>query len=272
MSSEMAALPDLTSDYEVDDADVEAFQRDGHVCLRGVARGDEASAYEEPIRRATLHAADRPPLEERDTYGKAFIQTTNLWRRDETTARFTLSPRFGRIAARLLGVPAVRVYHDQALFKEAGGGPTPWHQDQFYWPLDTDKTITMWMPLVDVTPDMGPLTFASGTQRMGFLGSFAISDESDRVFSDLVEERGLSLVNYQRLAAGDASFHAGWTLHSAPGNDSDRLRSVMTVIYYADGARLIEPDNANRAADLAAWFPGGAPGDLAASPLTPVVG
>ena len=37
---------------------------------------------------------------------------------------------------------SVRLYHDQALFKEAGGGITPWHQDQHYWPLDTDRTIT----------------------------------------------------------------------------------------------------------------------------------
>ena len=60
--------------------------------------------------------------------------------------------RFAGVAAALLGVDGVRLYHDQALFKEPGGGPTPWHQDQVYWPLATDRTITMWMPLVDL-PD-----------------------------------------------------------------------------------------------------------------------
>ena len=50
---------------------------------------------------------------------------------------------------------ALCLYHDQALFKEPGGGPTPWHQDQYYWPFDTDKTITMWMPLVEVGPVAG---------------------------------------------------------------------------------------------------------------------
>ena len=58
-------------------------------------------------------------------------------------------------AAHLLGVDGVRLSHDQALFKEPGGGRTPWHQDQCYWPLDTDKTITMWMPLVDVPGEVG---------------------------------------------------------------------------------------------------------------------
>lgn len=272
MSSVSKTLPDLSSPVEVSDGEVEAFRRDGHVCLRGVSTAEEAAAYEPVIREATLRDVDLPPLDERDTYGKAFIQTTNVWRRDDAVAAFTLSPRFARIAARLLGVPAVRLYHDQALFKEPGGGPTPWHQDQFYWPLDTDRTVTMWMPLVDVTPDMGPLTFASGSNHLGFLGQFAISDESDRVFAEMVESRGLSLVNSGSLAAGDATFHAGWTLHSAPPNESPKLRSVMTVIYFADGARLIEPQNPNQALDSAAWFPGCKPGEPAASSLTPVLG
>src|SRR5207249_11996994 len=56
------------------------------------------------------------------------------------------------------------LYHDQALFKEAGGGRTPWHQDMYYWPLDTDRTITMWMPLVDVPAEVGSMLFASGSQ------------------------------------------------------------------------------------------------------------
>lgn len=29
-----------------------------------------------------------------------------------------------------LQVDGVRIYHDQALFKSPGGGPTPWHCDQ----------------------------------------------------------------------------------------------------------------------------------------------
>lgn len=90
------------------------------------------------------------PLEERDTYGKAFIQIGNVWEKDESVRQFVLARRFAKIAADLMGVEGVRIYHDQALFKEPGGGHTPWHQDQIYWPLDTEHTITMWMPLVPI--------------------------------------------------------------------------------------------------------------------------
>src|SRR5947209_7477366 len=84
---------------------------------------------------------------QRDTYGKAFLQIMNLWERDEAVRRFALARRFGKIAADLMGVDGVRIFHDQALYKEPGGGFTPWHQDHIYWPLDTNNTITLWMPL-----------------------------------------------------------------------------------------------------------------------------
>ena len=58
----------------------------------------------------------------------------------------------------------VRMYHDQALYKEAGGGITPWHADQYYWPLETDKTITAWIPLQATPLEMGPLEFSAGSQ------------------------------------------------------------------------------------------------------------
>ena len=77
--------------------------------------------------------------------------------------------RFAATAAELLGVEGVRLYHDQALIKEAHGGATPWHQDQFYWPLPAGQTVTMWMPLVDVPDVVGSMTFGSGTHALGSL-------------------------------------------------------------------------------------------------------
>jgi hypothetical protein len=55
------------------------------------------------------------------------------------------------------------------------------------------------------------------------------------------------------MKAGDATFHNGWTLQSAPGNQSSTMRELMTVIYHADSARAIEPDKANRKSDLEIW-------------------
>jgi ectoine hydroxylase-related dioxygenase (phytanoyl-CoA dioxygenase family) len=128
----------------------------------------------------------------------------------------------------------------------------------------------MWMPLVDVPEEMGVLTFASGSHCDGELLSMAISDASERELSAIVKERGYRIAR-AAMKMGDATLHSGWTLHTAPPNRTDRLREVMTVIYFADGTRIIEPDNPHRPADLTRWFPGQRPGEIAASALNPLL-
>lgn len=269
---DQANLPDLSSDYTLSPEQISSFHKDGHILLRGVAAPNEISIYHSAIRQAVERFnTEKRALEDRDTYAKAFLQVMNLWVRDDAVRRFTLARRFGKIAADLLGVDGIRIYHDQALYKEAGGGRTPWHQDQHYWPLDTDNTVTMWMPLVDVTSDMGTMSFASGSQVEGYLGDLPISDHSDDELKKFIEARGYPTINSGDMKAGDATFHTGWTLHGAPGNQSSVAREVMTIIYVADGVRVGKTDNANRESDLRSWMPGLKPGDRVASELNPLV-
>jgi len=86
------------------------------------------------------------PSDDIDLYRNAFTQVYNLWTHSELIRTF-VSGRLASIAAELMGVDGVRVYHDQALFKEPGGTETPWHLDQYYWPLATNKVLTAWIPL-----------------------------------------------------------------------------------------------------------------------------
>jgi hypothetical protein len=266
-------LPDLASPYAVPEANLVEYAAKGHTILRGVATPEEVAAYQPLIRDAAYrHNKEQRPLEERDDpIAKALLQIWNLWTLDEASRRFTFAHRFARIAADLMGVDAVRIYHDQALFKESGAARTPWHQDQFFWPLDSDKMITMWMPLVDVSEEVGTMSFVSGSHKLGYLGDFPISDESERAFEQMIQETGLTVETHGAAAAGDATFHSGWQLHMAPENPSGNVREVMTVIYFADGMRVTEPENDAQRVDLDRWLPGLAPGDLAASELNPLV-
>jgi hypothetical protein len=265
-------LPALDEEYTISPTQTEQYRRDGHILLRGVASPAEVASFLPVIRAAVERlSTETRPLEARDTYGKAFLQVMNLWVSDEAVRRFVFSRRFAKIAADLMGAGGVRIYHDQALYKEPGGGKTPWHQDQYYWPLNTDKTITMWMPLVDISAEMGTMLFASGSQRHGYLGKLPISDESEEVLNRFITERGYELSNAGKLAGGDATFHSGWILHGAPGNQSARAREVMTIIYYADGARVTEAVNPNQERDMTRWLPGLKPGDAASSALNPLV-
>ncbi len=153
-----------------------------------------------------------------------------------------------------MGVDGVRLYHDQALYKEPGGGYTPWHQDQTYWPLDTTHTITLWMPLLDIPASVGSMRFASGSHAFGNLGMEGIGDDSQAYFDALIARARISRSHtHGALRAGDATFHAGWTIHGAAGNPSTTMRSVMTIIYFADGVRVRAADrfSARRPEDLA---------------------
>lgn len=250
----------------------EKLWHDGHVLLRSVASEDEIVQHGRAIREAAHRlSSEERPLVNRDTYGKAFLQVMNLWTKDEAVKRFVFEKRFAQIAADLLGVEKVRLYHDQALFKEPGGGHTPWHQDMYYWPLDTDKMVTMWMPLVDIDQEMGVITFASGSHIAGPVDNVEISDESEEILSAYIAERGFEIFSPKSMKAGDATFHLGWTIHSAGPNRSDKMREAMTIIYFADGARVTQPRSVHQQADLDVWLGSKLAGEVADGPLNPVM-
>jgi ectoine hydroxylase-related dioxygenase (phytanoyl-CoA dioxygenase family) len=248
------------------------YRAHGHALIPGLASADEVAAYRPAIEEAArIHNRESRPLTERETYGQAFLQTTNLWQVDPVVARFVLAPRFGRVAAELMGVDGVRLYHDQALFKEPGGGRTPWHQDQFYWPFDSAHTITMWMPLADLDPEVGSMSFVAGSHRLGHVSGESISDESDREVTALISQRNLQVETHGPVAAGDATFHAGWTLHSAGPNPTDAMRPVMTVIYVAEPMVVAEPRNPYQEFDRQVWLADRPPGSRVDSALNPVI-
>ena len=266
-------LPDLSAPYTVPEASRREIREKGHTMLCGVLSPAEIDAWAPVVREVGLGITpeNRRDDTQDELLAKAFLQLQNLWRADERMARFCLAARFGQIAADLLGVDAVRMYHDQAIFKEPGGGPTPFHQDQYYFPLDGDEIITMWMPLTPVTADMGSLVYGTGTHRLGHLGEFEASEESERIFRQLIADKGIPLETHGVMAAGDATFHTAWTLHGAPENTTGTMREVMTIIWFADGLRGIEPQHEWHRKDYDKWLPGLQPGEVAATELNPVV-
>jgi ectoine hydroxylase-related dioxygenase (phytanoyl-CoA dioxygenase family) len=251
------------------DIDPKVFERDGHIHVRGIATPDEIARYRSVI-RSVVEEHKGKSQGRIDDYSKLFTQVTNIWRMSDAAREIVFTRRFAEVAAQLLGVASVRLYHDQALFKPPGGDRTPWHQDRYYWPLDTDRTITMWLPLLDVELQMGSMIFASGSHRATGLGDLIISAETDRRLTTIIKERAWPIWS-EPIRAGDATFHAGATLHSAGANRSDRVREVLTVIYFASGTRVATPTNPNQQVDLDVFLPGAKPGEEAKSELNPIL-
>lgn len=289
----------LTQPYLLDETQLDRYRREGFLrvtdalaadylvdfrqhCTSVVRSIDDAARrqqfledYSDAARAAFVEALNTPGAgvenAQSGTYARAFTQVTNLWRHDHRIEALVRSPRLAAMAAQLLAADGVRVYHDQALFKEAGGGHTPWHVDQFYWPLAGERTVTLWIPLQAVSADMGPLAFAPGSQRLakqGIAGQLAISDESEAKLAALLQ--GEPVVD-EPFSLGEVSFHNGWTCHRAGANVTDATRAAFTIIYMASDARMIAPQHRNHELDAALWLPGVAPGENAASPLNPLV-
>lgn len=265
-------LPSLDKTISINPKQIDEFRKKGHTLTHGIISPEELAPYRKAIFEAAKKLnTEKRKMKDRDTYGKAFLQIMNLWTRDENVKQFVMAKRFGKIAADLLGVKNVRIYHDQALFKEAGGGPTPWHQDQYYWPVDTHNTVTMWMPLVDINVEMGMLTFASGSYHSGFALNKEISDESEQEFDDIVTKKEYTVSRAEEMKAGDATWHYGFTIHKAPGNNTDKMREVMTIIYVADGAKITLPENEWQENDHRTWLMSKAVGTVVDSELNPLV-
>jgi ectoine hydroxylase-related dioxygenase (phytanoyl-CoA dioxygenase family) len=250
---------------------IEFYQEHKYIKLKDVIDAETLAFYNAVISKKVDELNDvEIPLEKRSTYGKAFLQLFNLWLQDEVIKGLIFSKRLAKIAADLMQVDGVRLYHDQALFKEAGGGITPWHADQHYWPLSTDKTITAWIPLQATPLEMGPLEFSAGSHVIQEGRELSISDDSEQQI-----EKRLRVTDFRHVIepfdAGEISFHSGWVFHRAGANTTDQMRKVMTIIYMDKDMRLKQPTNSGQQNDWETWCPGAEIGEVIDTPLNPVL-
>jgi len=274
MSATMAPVGqlDIDSHYALTPEQIAQFRKDGFIKLKNLLSPQVLAYYGKEISEKVKELNTlNIPMEQRSTYQKAFLQIMNLWTKSAIVKEFVFGKRLGRVAAELMGCRGVRLYHDQALYKEPGGGITPWHADQFYWPVATDNTVTAWIPLQYTPMELGPLAFSAGSQRFNAAGrDLEISDESEKKLSKALLESGLPLIETP-FDLGEVSFHLGWTFHRAGPNRSTTPRSVMTVIYMDRDMRLQAPVNRMQQADWERWCPGAKIGEIIATPKNPVL-
>lgn len=261
----------LEKEYILKQEQIDFYQKNRYIKLKEVLNQEVLDFFNSVItEQVRLMDTDNVALEERDTYGKAFLQLFNLWRENNAIKTLVFSKRMAKIAADLMQTEGTRIYHDQALFKEAGGGITPWHADQYYWPLETDKTVTVWIPLQKTDLTMGPLEFSAGSHAIVEGRELAISDESESKI-----EQKLRVTDFKHIIEpfdlGEVSYHSGWVFHRAGANQTDQIRKVMTIIYMDKDMKLKNPENKNQIHDWNTWCPGAEIGEIINTPINPVL-
>lgn len=261
----------LETPYELSQEQIDFYQKKRFIKLKNVFDAETLAYYNEVIsKQVEKMNTVKTKVDERDTYGKAFLQLFNLWRENDEVKAFVFSKRLAKIATDLMQVDGVRMYHDQALFKEGGGGITPWHADQYYWPLSSDKTITAWIPLQAVPKEMGPLEFSAGSHQIVEGRDLKIGDDSEKLIAQKLRVTDFEHV-IEPFDLGEVSFHSGWVFHRAGANITNQMRKVMTVIYMDKDMVLQQPENENQVNDWNTWCTGAKVGEIIDTELNPVI-
>src|SRR5690606_9748522 len=124
----------------------------------------------------------------------------------------------------------VEFLSDKAVFKnhEEDFG-TPWHQDWSYW--YGSHTVSVWVPLDDVTPENGCLRLVPGSHRMVVTHDGAADD--DHGFNHRIDAAQIpaEAVVTAPLEAGGAIIFHDLTLHASHDNTSGKDRWVWIPTY-----------------------------------------
>jgi hypothetical protein len=148
-----------------------------------------------------------------------------------------------RYAAALLGVDEGRLTcWGHMIRKPPGGRAVSWHQDRAYWQPELDYlALGVWLPLHDVTPEMGAMQFIPGSHRRGALPHRHEDDPAHNLLT-VAEKVDAAQAVACPLKAGGATFHHAQTLHYTAPNTSQRPRLAFPIEFQLKPVRRAVPE------------------------------
>lgn len=228
----------------VTQAQIDAFQRDGAVLIRGLF-----ADWVEPLRAGIARnmAEPGPYAAENTREGEAgrFFDDYCNWERIPEFRAAILGAPAAEAAAALMRSQTVQLFHDHVLVKEPGTSkPTPWHQDGPYYFVEGEQTVSFWVPLDPVTE--ASLRCVAGSHRWPkpVLPKRWLADTDFYAESDAYmpvpdpDAEGMTVLEWD-MAPGDAVAFDFRTLHGARGNTSDRRRRAFSLRLVGDDARYV---------------------------------
>lgn len=219
-----------------------AFDQDGYVAIRSFLNPLQTDAIRqrmhEYIKDVVPNLPDKHKFYEDKNRPETLKQLQDLSNHDPYFGRLFFSEQFVGLAELLLNGP-VQGANLQWFNKPAQvGSPTPPHQDGYYFMLDPNEAVTMWLALDEVDEENGCVRYLPGSHKRGIrphsrtttLGfSQGISDygDEDRAAEDAIHAQ-----------PGDILVHHSLTVHRANGNTSStRSRMALGLVYYSRYAR-----------------------------------
>ena len=232
------------------------FREDGFVALPRFLSEAEVCELRTNVARFITDVVPTMPREEvffeerGDT--ATLKQLQRMFNYDSFFRELMFGSRFEQLAATLLD-HEVRGVNMQYFNKPPRvGQPTPPHQDGYYFMLEPNEAVTMWLALEDVDEENGCVRYVRGSHRRG-LRSHGRTQTLG--FSQGLLDFGTAddLENEVAFPArpGDLLVHHALTVHRADGNQSaTRSRQALGFIYYSTAAQE-HPEKLAYSADLA---------------------
>jgi ectoine hydroxylase-related dioxygenase (phytanoyl-CoA dioxygenase family) len=147
-----------------------------------------------------------------------------------------------RFAAALLGVEESRLTcWGHMIRKPPGGRPALWHQDHAYWQPEFDYcALGVWLPMHDVTTEMGAMQFIPGSHKRGLLHHRQADDPKHNVLQ-VDAPVDFSKAVACPLKMGGATFHSSETLHYTAPNTTDTPRLAFPMEFQLHPVRREKP-------------------------------
>lgn len=245
--------PPPPSDFTVSPTDEEVafFQENGFLVVERITT-DEEIAW---LRQIFEHIFDPA---QRDETGAPIDRSGTLAPGEESKLQQAFFPEIQfpallttthqrnarRYAAALLGVQADRLSSwGHMIRKPAGGRPALWHQDHAYWqPEFSYHALGCWLPLHDVSVEMGAMQFIPGSHKRGLL-PHRHADAPQHNVLEVLEDVDPATAVPCPLKAGGATFHHAETLHYTAPNVTDRPRLAFPVEFQITPVRRETPEH-----------------------------
>jgi ectoine hydroxylase-related dioxygenase (phytanoyl-CoA dioxygenase family) len=222
--------------------DIEAFGRDGAVCLRQVLSSADVALLREGIDANLRHPSERAKIASRPDDPGRFIEDFCSWQENEHYRRFIFESPLAALAGQLMQSRTVRLYHDHMLTKEPGTrARTPWHQDQPYYNIEGRQNASFWIP-VDPVNRASTLEFVAGSHLGPWLMPRSFMDAQAKWFPeghladlpDIDAERARHRILGWAIEPGDVVCFHMLTLHASAGVDGPNRRRVFSVRFLGD--------------------------------------
>lgn len=217
------------------------FREKGYVHLPAMLSSDEVTEVEAQLARYIDEVV--PGLPEQDAFYEVKGQPETLkqmhrmldndsWFRD-----FFLQDRFLGLAEQLLGTPVVHKNMEYFAKPPRIGNPTPAHQDGYYFMIEPNEALTMWVALDEIDEENGCIRYVEGSHRKGVRPH---AKSGVLGFSQGITDFGPEDEEYarpMRARPGDLLAHHSLTIHRADANRSERPRRALGLVCYSTLAR-----------------------------------